>query len=380
MLPAADCQASAAWVAAPPGPSRSSWASPPGRLLSRAEPCAAWAGRSSLAPWPAPPAAAQRGGGGAWAAPCRLCLAEQLRQGSQPGGPARAAQDAALIAGRAAGAFLPPPPPRLMMCLESDGSSGGGPPGCSGRLRVSADDEDEDDGGGGGGDRGGCCGRSGEVQTLSGAVHAPGGGAKSAAGAERSKAGAAPSLGRARVAAAGILSVGNVLNYLDRYTVAGEWARRKGAFPPSRPPPLFPLWASDFQSVSFVLLLARLDFNREYHWERGRPHFSPFQSHSPFLLSCGLFHFPLSLFFPEACPPPFISLHSIPPFSAPSLLFPLLWIPPPPTHPFLPISFAPFHLSSGRFRPFSSPSLPGDQPVCSHLLGLCRMLLLCCWK
>ncbi|KQK76411.1 hypothetical protein AAES_135674 [Amazona aestiva] len=32
----------------------------------------------------------------------------------------------------------------------------------------------------------------------------------------------APSLGRARVAAAGILSVGNVLNYLDRYTVAGE--------------------------------------------------------------------------------------------------------------------------------------------------------------
>ncbi|XP_015283330.1 PREDICTED: protein spinster homolog 2 [Gekko japonicus] len=198
-------------------PSRGYWAAPPGRFLSCSQ--ARRVALSWRAPWPAPPAAAQPGGGGAWAAPSRLCLAEQLRRGSQPGGRGRAAQDAALIAGRAAGASLPPPPPRLMMCLESDGSSGGGPPGCGGRLRVSADDEDEDDGGGGGGgDRGGCCGRSGEVQTLSGAL----GGAKSAGGAERSKAAAAaPSLGRARVAAAGILSVGNVLNYLDRYTVAG---------------------------------------------------------------------------------------------------------------------------------------------------------------
>lgn len=117
-----------------------------------------------------------------------------------------------------------------MMCLESDGSSGSGPPGCGGRLRVSAaaaaaagDDDEEEDDGGGGGDRG-CCGRGGEVQTLSGALPAPGG-AKIAANDERGcqvAPAAAPSLGRARVAAAAILSVGNVLNYLDRYTVAGE--------------------------------------------------------------------------------------------------------------------------------------------------------------
>ncbi|XP_026564377.1 protein spinster homolog 2 [Pseudonaja textilis] len=115
-----------------------------------------------------------------------------------------------------------------MMCLESDGSSGSGPPGCGGRLRVSAaalagDDEEEEDDGGGGGD-GGCCGRGGEVQTLSGALPPAAGGGKVAANAERgcqAAPAAAPSLGRARVAAAAILSVGNVLNYLDRYTVAG---------------------------------------------------------------------------------------------------------------------------------------------------------------
>uniref|UniRef100_A0A8B9TLU7 Sphingolipid transporter 2 n=1 Tax=Anas platyrhynchos TaxID=8839 RepID=A0A8B9TLU7_ANAPL len=65
-----------------------------------------------------------------------------------------------------------------------------------------------------GGSRG-CCGRGaeGEVQTLSGSMNPP-----PERPAARRKA---PSLGRARVAAAGILSVGNVLNYLDRYTVAG---------------------------------------------------------------------------------------------------------------------------------------------------------------
>uniref|UniRef100_A0ACB8ECU6 Uncharacterized protein n=1 Tax=Sphaerodactylus townsendi TaxID=933632 RepID=A0ACB8ECU6_9SAUR len=151
--------------------------------------------------------ALQAGGGGAWAAPCRLCLAEQLRERSRLAGPAAAAA-------AAAGALLPLRRP--MMCLESDGAAGGGPPGCGGRFRVPAagDDEEEDDGGGGGGGGGGgdrgCCGRGGEVQTLSGAVRAP-----------KAAPAAAPSLGRARVAAAGILSVGNVLNYLDRYTVAG---------------------------------------------------------------------------------------------------------------------------------------------------------------
>ncbi|XP_069730051.1 sphingosine-1-phosphate transporter SPNS2-like isoform X1 [Phaenicophaeus curvirostris] len=100
-----------------------------------------------------------------------------------------------------------------MMCLESDGSSGGSP-GCGGRLRAGDEEEEED------GERG-CCGRGaeGEVQTLSGRMNPPPGtGKHPERPAARHKA---PSLGRARVAAAGILSVGNVLNYLDRYTVAG---------------------------------------------------------------------------------------------------------------------------------------------------------------
>lgn len=102
-----------------------------------------------------------------------------------------------------------------MMCLESDGSTGSSP-GCGGRLRAGDEEEEED----GGGERG-CCGRSGEgeVQTLSGRMNPPAAGKHPDRPAARHKA---PSLGRARVAAAGILSVGNVLNYLDRYTVAGE--------------------------------------------------------------------------------------------------------------------------------------------------------------
>ncbi|GAB0197999.1 protein spinster 2-like [Grus japonensis] len=99
-----------------------------------------------------------------------------------------------------------------MMCLESDGSSGSSP-GCGGRLRAGDEEEEED------GERG-CCGRGaeGEVQTLSGRMNPPAAGKHPERPAVRHKA---PSLGRARVAAAGILSVGNVLNYLDRYTVAG---------------------------------------------------------------------------------------------------------------------------------------------------------------
>ncbi|KAJ7409123.1 hypothetical protein WISP_116558 [Willisornis vidua] len=98
-----------------------------------------------------------------------------------------------------------------MMCLESDGSSGSSP-GCGGRLRGGDEEEEED------GERG-CCGRSaeGEVQTLSGRMNPPAGGMHPDRPAALRKA---PSLGRARVAAAGILSLGNVLNYLDRYTVA----------------------------------------------------------------------------------------------------------------------------------------------------------------
>ncbi|KAF4792634.1 hypothetical protein TURU_119711 [Turdus rufiventris] len=99
-----------------------------------------------------------------------------------------------------------------MMCLESDGSSGSSP-GCGGRLRAGDEEEEED------GERG-CCGRGaeGEVQTLSGRMNPPAAGKHPDRPAALRKA---PTLGRARVAAAGILSVGNVLNYLDRYTVAG---------------------------------------------------------------------------------------------------------------------------------------------------------------
>ncbi|XP_056663701.1 sphingosine-1-phosphate transporter SPNS2 isoform X2 [Monodelphis domestica] len=71
-----------------------------------------------------------------------------------------------------------------------------------------------------------------EVQTLSGSVQreppgpgSEGGGGPTAAKGLAQAAGPQPKpgarLGRARVAAAAILSVGNVLNYLDRYTVAG---------------------------------------------------------------------------------------------------------------------------------------------------------------
>lgn len=103
--------------------------------------------------------------------------------------------------------------PQPMMCLENDGSSGSSP-GCGGRLRAGDEEEEED------GERG-CCGRGaeGEVQTLSGRMNPPASGKHPDRPAALRKA---PTLGRARVAAAGILSVGNVLNYLDRYTVAGE--------------------------------------------------------------------------------------------------------------------------------------------------------------
>ncbi|XP_036610172.1 protein spinster homolog 2 [Trichosurus vulpecula] len=153
-----------------------------------------------------------------------------------------------------------------MMCLEGGSAAGsGGAAGC-------AEEEEEDaavavavavaaaagtdpeqhrrgrgrDRGwaGGGPGRGRRCGGAGggcwphdEVQTLSGSVQrAPPGPGPTAVpacpevGAPTAAKGPAPGgaqpkpgarLGRARVAAAAILSVGNVLNYLDRYTVAG---------------------------------------------------------------------------------------------------------------------------------------------------------------
>ncbi|XP_060612735.2 sphingosine-1-phosphate transporter SPNS2 [Anolis sagrei] len=113
-----------------------------------------------------------------------------------------------------------------MMCLESEGggAAGGaagattGAPHCnthsSGRRqRVSSsalgDDEEEDDGGGGGE------GMKAPATTACAAACAPSSSSSSSHG------GLNGSLGKARVAAAAILSAGNVLNYLDRYTVAG---------------------------------------------------------------------------------------------------------------------------------------------------------------
>ncbi|XP_043850810.1 protein spinster homolog 2 isoform X2 [Dromiciops gliroides] len=152
-----------------------------------------------------------------------------------------------------------------MMCLEGGSAAGsGGAAGC-------AEEEEEDaavavaaagpdleqhrrDRGrgrswaGGGPGRGRRCGGAGagpraeggcwphdEVQTLSGSVQRapPGPGPTTVpacpeVGAPTASKGPVPGgsqpkprLGRARVAAAAILSVGNVLNYLDRYTVAG---------------------------------------------------------------------------------------------------------------------------------------------------------------
>lgn len=104
-----------------------------------------------------------------------------------------------------------------------------------------------------------CCGARGvggagvvsadeEVQTLSGSVRRVPSGLPSIPStpgcAAAAKGPSAPqpkpaSLGRGRGAAAAILSLGNVLNYLDRYTVAGEQmphlARGPGPFHPRCP-------------------------------------------------------------------------------------------------------------------------------------------------
>ncbi|KAM9209156.1 sphingosine-1-phosphate transporter SPNS2 [Trichechus inunguis] len=124
-----------------------------------------------------------------------------------------------------------------MMCLECASAAAGG-----------AEEEEADAerrrrrlGAQRGAGGGGCCGARGaggagvataddEVQTLSGSVRrAPPGppgtpGTPGCAAAAKGPGGQPPkpaSLGRGRGAAAAILSLGNVLNYLDRYTVAG---------------------------------------------------------------------------------------------------------------------------------------------------------------
>ncbi|XP_069470832.1 sphingosine-1-phosphate transporter SPNS2 isoform X1 [Ambystoma mexicanum] len=81
-----------------------------------------------------------------------------------------------------------------MMCLENKGS--GSSPDCSGCTGAGEDEE---------------------VQTLSGRMKSSDPDLEPSLPAPHKPR----KLGRASVAAAGILSVGNVLNYLDRYTVAG---------------------------------------------------------------------------------------------------------------------------------------------------------------
>ncbi|XP_040856661.1 protein spinster homolog 2 [Ochotona curzoniae] len=125
-----------------------------------------------------------------------------------------------------------------MMCLECASAAAGG----AEEEEADAERRRRRRGAQPGAGGGGCCGARGagsaggvvaaadEVQTLSGSVRrAPSGppsspGTPSCAAASKGPGAQQPkpaSLGRGRGAAAAILSLGNVLNYLDRYTVAG---------------------------------------------------------------------------------------------------------------------------------------------------------------
>nr|XP_035934283.1 protein spinster homolog 2 isoform X2 [Halichoerus grypus] len=123
-----------------------------------------------------------------------------------------------------------------MMCLECASAAAGG----AEEEEADAERRRRRRGAQRGAGGGGCCGARGvgaagvaaaddEVQTLSGSVRrAPSGppgapGTPSCAAAAKGPGAQQPkpaSLGRGRGAAAAILSLGNVLNYLDRYTVA----------------------------------------------------------------------------------------------------------------------------------------------------------------
>ncbi|XP_047562325.1 sphingosine-1-phosphate transporter SPNS2 isoform X5 [Lutra lutra] len=123
-----------------------------------------------------------------------------------------------------------------MMCLECASAAAGG----AEEEEADAERRRRRRGAPRGAGGGGCCGARGvgaagvaaddEVQTLSGSVRrAPSGptgapGTPGCAAAAKGPGVQQPkpaSLGRGRGAAAAILSLGNVLNYLDRYTVAG---------------------------------------------------------------------------------------------------------------------------------------------------------------
>uniref|UniRef100_A0A8C8ZRQ2 SPNS lysolipid transporter 2, sphingosine-1-phosphate n=1 Tax=Prolemur simus TaxID=1328070 RepID=A0A8C8ZRQ2_PROSS len=125
-----------------------------------------------------------------------------------------------------------------MMCLECASAAAGG----AEEEEADAERRRRRRGAQRGAGGSGCCGARGaggagvsaaddEVQTLSGSVRrAPSGppstpGTPGCAAAAKGPSAQQPkpaSLGRGRGAAAAILSLGNVLNYLDRYTVAGE--------------------------------------------------------------------------------------------------------------------------------------------------------------
>lgn len=165
----------------------------------------------------------------------------------EPTGPGRDGAAAAprrthALSGPKLGPAPPAPPaapvPAGMMCLECASAAAGG----AEEEEADAERRRRRRGAQRGAGGGGCCGARApgatgvaaaddEVQTLSGSVRrAPPGppstpstpscaAAAKAPGAQQPKP---ASLGRGRGAAAAILSLGNVLNYLDRYTVAGE--------------------------------------------------------------------------------------------------------------------------------------------------------------
>lgn len=187
------------------------------------------------------------------------------RAGAQePTGPGRDGAAAAprrthALSGSKLGRAPPAPPaaaiPAGMMCLECASAAAGG----AEEEEADAERRRRRRGAQLGASGGGCCGArtagaarvaapDDEVQTLSGSVRrAPSGppsspSTPSCAAAAKGPGAQQPkpaSLGRRRGAAAAILSLGNVLNYLDRYTVVGELvphSAREPELPASRYP------------------------------------------------------------------------------------------------------------------------------------------------
>lgn len=197
-------------------------------------------------------------------------------------GVAAAPRRAHALSGSKLGCAPPAPPaaaiPAGMMCLECASAAAAG-----GAEEEEADAEQRRRRRGAqlGASGGGCCGArtagatgvavaDDEVQTLSGSVRrAPSeppnspstlscAAAAKGPGAQQPKP---ASLGRRRGAAAAILSLGNVLNYLDRYTVVGELvphSAQEPELPASRypgepvvPDPFYPSVMQDPKGPSF---------------------------------------------------------------------------------------------------------------------------------